>query len=178
MTVDIISISSLDCKVSAVTLANEVNDKTLSLDPASLRPVTTANPMQSLLMDPVVRLGILINKVRLENLFPSPIDIRSFEKSTGSQLPPFNKGQAEVVGDVASFNAKHGAELLNPEHDILNNPTSYPKEVVKDFVQFCRVTGFFDLSIADVILSKYDGVLHITVVDTHTLYTGKLEVFV
>lgn len=178
MTVDIISISSLDCKESAVTLANDVNDKELSINPAALQPIPAGGQYKSLLMDPVTRLGLLIKKVKLQDIFPSPIDIKPFSKSTGSQLPPFNKGEESIAGDVASFNAKHGSELLHVEKDILNNPSSYPKEWVRDFVQFCRVTGFFDLGIADVTLSKSDNVLMISVVETNTLYAGQIEVLV
>lgn len=178
MTVDIISISSLDVKESAVALANDVNDKELTIVASSLKPTPVFNQHQSLLMDPVVRLGILIKKVQLKDIFPTPLDIRSFSKQTGSQLRPFNQGSDKIKGDVASFNEKHGSELLNPEHDILNTPTEYPKGLVLDYVTFCRVTGFFDLAIADVNLRKEGEKLTITVVETNNLYGGQLEVLI
>lgn len=172
MSVDIINVNQLHLKRMALSLFNELNGTAVDVPLSNLVFEKTPATGKVLLQNPTTKTGILMNKINIKDLFPKTLNIQPFLSAL--------EGNATVLDDtdVSGLNSKHSTELVTQEADILNVPTSFDTEVVKLFVLFCRVFGFYELGIGDVTLNRREDTLTIMVVPNHTVFTGYVEVMV
>lgn len=119
--------------------------------------------------------GVLINKLDLATMFPDVIDIRPFKKLEGGQATTEYSPEA-TSAFVSEFNKELECELLLTNCDVLKRPTRYTVELLREFVLFCRVYGFWQLDASDLDMCIDNDVLHIAVVNTHEHYTGNIKV--
>lgn len=172
MNIDIVNVNKLQLKRIVVSLFNELNQTNVDVPLSNLVFEKTPAEGKVLLQNPSSKMGVLLNKINLQDLFPKMINLRPFSEPLDA-----NATLLKQI-DVAALNAKHATELVTEEADILNAPTSFDTELVKKFVLFCRVFGFYELGIGDVTLNMQDDVLTIMVVPAHTVFTGYVEVLV
>lgn len=172
MSLDIINVSDAQLKRLGLSIFNRVNQRDVDVPLSDLVFEKTTDNDKVLLQNPMTKSGILMKKIALQDIFPAGINLRPFK------IRFVKNAQEMTADDVAMINERHATDIVTIEADILDNPTSYDIELVKDFVLFCRVFGFYELGISDVTLNKYDGKLTIMVVPTHTLFTGYIEVLI
>lgn len=172
MSIDIVNVSKLQLKRIVLSLFNELNQTNVDVPLSNLVFEKTPAEGKVLLQNPTSKMGVLLNKINIQDLFPKMINLRPFTQA--------EEGNAILLeqADVPTLNAKHATELVTDEADILNAATSFDNALVKKFVLFCRVFGFYELGIGDVTLNMQDDVLTIMVVPTNTVFTGYVEVLV
>lgn len=170
MSVDIVNVSSTQIKRMALSLFNEVNGTNVDVPLSDLVFEKSPAEGKMLLQNPATKSGVLLSKINIQDLFYKSLSISNF---TGEQV-----GNVPVLGrsDIEALNDKHSTQLVVEEADILNVPTSLDAELVKKFILFCRVFGFYELGIGDVTLNMYDEKMVISVVPTHAVFTGHIEV--
>lgn len=172
MSVDIINVSLNHIKQIPIDVFNNVNKTQVSPPLTDLDFQSTGEDGTVLLNNPTCKGGVVINKIALDQLFSKEVDLRPFIKGS-------NRKTSELFANqVDDFNTKHSTEVVMVEANILNAPTVFDVELVKNFVLFCRVFGFYELGIGDVNLNQNDGKMIISVPSTHKLFTGYIEVLV
>lgn len=125
-----------------------------------------------LLQDALSKSGIIMQKFSLQSLFPSVIDIRRYKKGMLINQPKIDGVTAEEL------NNRHSTKLTVGDPDVINTASSFDPAAIRDFLTFCRVFGFFDLTLRDVHLNVMDNKLIISVNSTHDFFTGYVEVLV
>lgn len=119
--------------------------------------------------------GVLISKLDLGTMFPDVIDIRPFKKLNRTQVTAEYPPEAARTL-VSEFNKELECELLLVDCDVLKRPTQYTAELLREFILFCRVYGFWQLDASDLDMCIDNDVLYISVVNTHEHYTGNIKV--
>lgn len=171
MSIDVINVTAAHIKQLIVDLFNKINKVNSAPDLEHLS-VEKLSDNKVMLQNPMSHTGVVFNKIHLNNLFPDIVTLRNFKEGLSNQAPIL---EAEHVD---KFNTKHNRILTSVEMDILRTPTTAPLDVVKDFILFCRVFGFYELDIGDVTLMSQEGKLIISVNPTNKLFTGYIEVLV
>lgn len=119
--------------------------------------------------------GVLISKLDLATMLPDELDLRPFKNNPSQQLTA-EWPQTSLEAFVSHFNKDLHCELVGIEHDVLVRPTRYSKELLKEFILFCRVYGFWQLDSMDFDMNMDGEYLYLTVVATHERYTGHIKV--
>ncbi|QDH47162.1 hypothetical protein PQC07_gp183 [Aeromonas phage D3] len=178
MNIEISTICRKRLKRSVICLYNDLTDDTLDV---AVDPLTLHNHNDSciLVKDGLSHGGLLVDKIDLKDLFPGTLDIRHYKGQ--------NKDHHQVVMDTSQeglnrfindFSAKHDCDMVGLNHPLLNDPVSYSKELLRNFVLFCRLHGFWELDAVDLSLHMDEEKLYMTVVKTHPVYTGSIEVLI
>lgn len=172
MSVDVLNITLDDVKLAAIDMHNQINNRSenISLNHAT---ITKAPLENTLFMNTGSRgVGVLMDKILLQDILPSVIDLRPFLTPIVSVAKEFGPE------DVDGFNKRYNAEMLAVEKDILQSATNLDVELIKNWVLLCRVLGFFELDIGDVTLFMAEGKMYVSVNPTHAIYSGYVEVLV
>ncbi|QYN79981.1 hypothetical protein PQD71_gp088 [Kosakonia phage Kc263] len=172
MSIDIVNVSETRLKKLAISLFNQVNKTDVDVPLTDLSFERTTIDGKVLLQNPSTKTGVIMNKIRIEDLFPKTLDLRPFMTTFVKNAPVL------ASTDVDALNQRHATVIALQEANLLNSATMFDEALVKKFILFCRVFGFYELGIGDVTLNEYDGKMGIAVVSTHALFTGYLEVLV
>ena len=178
MSVGLIDISDKAIQGAVIRVLNELNETTLQVDLDTLEFVPGSDSYLTLL-EGGVRAGVLIGKVNISELFVSNLDLGPFKQRSlikQQVRSEYELNEAQTL--VSDFNNSRDIPLLQLAPDGYDVPEGIAEDVAKDFLLFCRVFGFWELNFQNTILNKQDGILHISVVETHPVYTGSLEVLV
>lgn len=172
MNIDPHNLTLTHFKAIGVDAFDKLNGVTTSTPPSNLIFTKSTDDEKVLLIDSLSKSGLLMNKFLLSSLFPSILDIR-----------PYKEGLFRHQKELTSFSNlaltnKYSTTLTVVDFDILDTATSFDTASVKDFLTFCRVFGFYELTLSDVHLSTIDGKLIISVNSTHDYFTGFIEVLV
>lgn len=170
MSVDIVTFLQSDLKNSIVELFNEANDTNHNPDMNIYNVNHTGDDKTIILQNPLDRRGLVADKIDVSNLFMNTIDLRTFKKKRVLQTKVIEESE------IAEFNKKHGVTLVTKKRNLDTTTGGYPPEVVADFNLFCRVTGFYELSILDVVITTDYRKMTMTVVPSHKYLTGTIEV--
>lgn len=170
MTVNIVTFLEQDLKNSVVEIFNETNETAYQPDTQLHTFVSTGDDKTVILQGPFDGRGVIVDKVNIAHLFMNTIDLKTFKTRRVQQTEVITETNIDLI------NQKHGIKLMVGKEALLPDNGRYPQNVVDDFNLFCRVTGFFELSIYDVVLSHDGHVMHISVVPSHKLFTGSIEV--
>lgn len=172
MSVDVLNITLDDVKVAAVDMYNQINNRSENISTQNATIVKA--PMEdTLYMNTGERgVGLLMDKILIQDILPTNFDLRPFKEHYLNHAREFGPE------DVEAFNKRYNAEMITAEKDILKAPTNVDKELLKDFVLFCRALGFFELDIGDVSLFMAEGKMYISVHPTNAIYAGYVEVLV
>ena len=172
MNIDPLNLTLTHLKVIGVNAFDKLNEVITTTPPGNLIFTKSTDNEKVLLIDSLSKSGLLMNKFSLSSLFPSVLDIRPYKKDLLTH-------QKELTSaSNLTLTKKYSTTLTVADPDILNTATSFDAASVKDFFTFCRVFGFYDLTLSDVHLSTIDGKLIISVNSTHDYFTGFIEVLV
>lgn len=177
MNVQVINISDTAIKDAVIRALNEVNETSLEVDLNTLNFVSGCDSHLTLL-ESGTRNGLLTSKIDLGKLFPEKLNLRIFKESKARQQLKSDYEENEAQQLVGDFNKFRNIPLLRVAPEGYSVPADVTEDVVKDFYLFCRVYGFWDLDFQNAIINKQDGVLYISAVKTHPIYTGSLEVLI
>lgn len=172
MSIDIVNVNGSRLKKMALNLFNRLNGTDADVPLTDLIFERTTIDGKVLLQNPSTKTGVIMDKIRLEDIFPKTLDLRPFMAKFVKNSPALD------ATDVTKLNERHSTIIAVEEANILNSITPFDTELVKKFVLFCRVFGFYELSIGDVTLNETNGKMGISVVSTHPVFTGHLEVLV
>jgi hypothetical protein len=172
MTIDPLNLSMMQIKSLGVAAFDKLNNVStrISLDQLSFARASVDDKV--LLQDVTSRVGVLMNKVSLGSLFPADLDIRPFKKGV------MRRQKTITAAKAVKLNNLYGTDLVVSDPDLLDTPTAFDTDSVRDFVTFCRVFGFYNLKLSEVHLVTIEGKLIISVNSTHDHFTGSLEVWV
>lgn len=170
MTIDPLNLSMMQIKSLGVAAFDKLNNVStrISLDQLSFAKASADDKV--LLQDNISRVGVVMNKVALNTLFPGTLDIRPFKRGVVRRQSVLTESRA------AKLNNLYGTDLTVVEPEVLDTATAFDRESVRDFMTFCRVFGFYNLKLSEVHLSTIEGKLIISVNSTHDYFTGSLEV--
>lgn len=172
MSVDVLNITLSDVKLAAVDMHNQINGRSDNI-PVDHVTVTKAPIEDALYMNTGSRgVGVIMDKILLQDILPSVVDLRPFK------IPTVSVGKEFGPEDVDGFNNRYNAEMLAVEKDILKSATNFDIELLKNWVLFCRVLGFFELDVGDVSLFMAEGKMYVSVNPTNAIYSGYVEVLV
>lgn len=179
MQVDILTIKESDVKKSVIKLTNMLNGTALKPNDSRLtfdRPVVDEGVI---LRDMFTTRTLLLNKININEILPSVIDLRPIKSLTKEefQLPP-ELDEDFIDEYIAAFNNKHNGNHLSKHMETSKYQTNYSDEEIYNFTLFCKTVGFFELDITECDLSINDNVMIINVNSTHPIYTGSIEVLI
>lgn len=172
MNVDAVNISDTHLKQLGITIFNHLNNTNSTIPPSSLVFLKTGSSDKVLLQNPITKVGVLMNKISLSDLFPKTLDIRPYKKGVEIKKKILDEEGARILND------KYATNVVVIDPNVLNTSTAFDIDTVRDFFTFCRVFGFYTLSLDDVHLNSVDGKLVISVNSTHDVFTGFIEVLV
>ncbi|QZA70595.1 hypothetical protein AH04_114 [Erwinia phage AH04] len=172
MNVDAVNLTLTQLKSLGLSAFNKLNGVVTSLPPSSLIFTKASADDKVLLQDVQSKAGVLMNKISLGSIFPDGIDIRPYKKAIVQEQNQVNELTA------AALNTKYATTLTVNDPDVLDTATGFDPASVRDFLTFCRVFGFYELTLNSVHLSTIDGKLIISVNSTHDYFTGFVEVLV
>lgn len=178
MNADLINVSEDVVKSCVLSVTAELNGVELSV------PVNTVHFRHSsdehlLLKDNNSVGGVALEKINLRSLLPKVMDVTPFQVvDKGSFQLDHDQPLEELQLAVNEFNDLRDIPLLGINEDVLKKVTDVPVELARNFVLFCKVHGFWLLDIGDVVLAQNENTLFITVVGTHPIYKGTVEVTV
>lgn len=172
MTVDVLNITLDDVKRAAVDMHNQINNRSENI-PVSHMTITKAPIEDALYLNTGSRgVGVIMDKILLQDILPSVVDLRPF------LTPSVSVGKEFGPEDIDVFNKRYNAEMLAVEKDILQAATTFDVDLLKNWVLFCRVLGFFELDVGDVTLFMAEGKMYVSVNPTNAIYSGYVEVLV
>lgn len=151
---------------------------------------------QPALIDFQTKDTVLHDKFDINLLVDSEYDISPFQfvDPTSFQLPELTSEE------ISEINNNVGSEIITTYQSNLGSIEKYPRETIRKFATFCRLLGFFELSLNDVTLSTNDvseptityddegneivienpideeKILTITVKSSHPLYKGSVRI--
>lgn len=160
-----------DLKGSVIDMFNDVNDSNYPNQNLTEIFQETGDDKTILMCNPIDKLGVVFDKIKLSTLFTNKVDIRTFKDRRVIQSELMTRDRLEAL------NEKHGVNIEFKKF-IPKPNSSYSKEIVDNFNLFCRATGFYELTLDDLIISMNDNVMTISVVQTNKFYTGSIEVTV
>jgi hypothetical protein len=170
--VDAVNFSLAQIKSLGINAFDRINNTQTSVALGTLAFKKATDDDKVLLQDTLSKSGILMKKISLDSIFPSGISLRPYKKSIYQEQDQIT----EAMG--VKLNTKYSTTLTVVDPNVLNTATSFDKDSVRDFMTFCRVFGFYELTLSDVHLSTVDGKLIISVNSTHDYFTGFIEVLV
>lgn len=172
MNIDSLNFTLTHLKSLGIEVFDATNNVKTNTPPNSLVFTKASSDANVLLVDTLSKSGMLMKKFQLGDLFPSVIDIRRYKKK-------ITMAQKQVdESTVDALNNKYSTSLTVTDPDILNTASSFDADSIKDFFTFCRVFGFYELTLREVHLVTIDGKLIISVNSTHDYFTGFIEVLV
>lgn len=177
MTIELSNISAERIGELVVNAVNEANNLNIQIDPGQLSMVRVAGKY-ILVKDIGDNAGVLMSKIDIKTLFPKLIDLRPFKSRT--HIPQIPRSDTPEAVEQLRNASKHkdGSFLVGTGHNVLANPTPHESPCLRDFILFCRVTGFWELDSIDVSLGYSNDKLLLTVVESHPVYIGSIEVLV
>lgn len=194
MNIDITTVCEKRVKSTISWVVNKANETQLQLDVDQLSFLPSSD-QRVLVKDISSSAGVLISKVDIAHLFSDLLDLKQFknvDKSNHQVIPDLSPEL--LTRRVSDFNQKRKFVMVNEPKELIG-PFSEPDEtLIRDFILFCKVTGFWLLSPDDVILGRtqrevatdddddgmsyIESLLSISVVATHPDYRGTIEVLV
>lgn len=176
MNINLIAINEQSLKHAIMVGCNEVNETELQVDINALR-FSPSGENQVLLSDVTSTRGVLVNKLDISTLFPCSLDISQFKHpdSWQKQLPCDSDA---LQRSLINFGYQRDNPVVEQAQSAVIVPQNVCEEVAKYFLLFCRVVGFWELKLEDVCLAFEDNKLTISVVRTHPIFTGSIEVTV
>lgn len=172
MNIDALNFTLTHLKSLGVDTFDTLNAVKTDTPPDHLGFVKSSCDDNVLLADMTSKTGLVMNKFHLTDLFPSVIDIRPYKKNV---FITENKIDSQGV-DI--LNSKYSTKLTITDPDVINTASSFDENSVRDFFTFCRVFGFYELTLREVHLVTVDSKLIISVNSTHDYLTGFIEVLV
>lgn len=169
---DVLNITSSHLKQIGVDAFNKTTQGNASPPLSQLDFKRTGDNSKVLLQDPVTKSGIVMSKIDISTIFPKTVSIQEFKTEQICTALPVYKGYA------ARMNARYSVAVVSEEIVLINANTNLSIDLIKNFVTFCRVYGFFELKLNDVNLIDDSGKLIIIVNESNPLFTGRLEVLV
>jgi hypothetical protein len=169
---DVLGVTNLHLKQIGVEAFNKLNEKNVQLILPQLNYVRTGDKDKVLLQDTVTKSGVVISKINIADIFPEIVSIQELKVKQICTALPVYEGYADKM------NSRYSVNVVSEQIELINANTSLEIGLIRDFVMFCRVYGFFELKINDVNLVKNEDKLIIVVNENHTLFTGRLEVLV
>ncbi|UOX39601.1 hypothetical protein [Aeromonas phage ZPAH34] len=173
--IDIITVNQLGLKYDVMRLFNELNETEIQTDLNGLGFVSS-NQDNVILKDLFSHRGILSKKINIGSFFPKNIDLTIFNDQT--LIKQISHSQTDMGSFVNAFPTEPNKPLVKYPESAITIPDGFDEMLVKQFYLFCRVLGFWELQISDVMLGKQDNKLTISVVNTHPIFTGTVEVTV
>lgn len=176
MSVDIVNINEHFIKKSVISLVEMVNDANLSGIDTGMVNFKHLDFNDSLLLtDGFSNLSIVGDKIDIVNIFPPNIDLQQFKQSwTNSNHTP--EITENVQEEINNFNQLYPDLRLALIADETVIPEGIDVELAKDFILFCKVTGFYELNLTDVSITREGEKVTFSVVSTHPVYKGFIEV--
>lgn len=173
--IDIITVNQLGLKYDVMRLFNELNDTEIQTDLNGLGFISSGEE-RVILKDLFSHRGILSKKINIGSFFPKNIDLTVFKDQ--GLIKQIDASQTDMGSFINAFPTEPNKPLIKYPDDVIAVPDSFDETLVKQFYLFCRVLGFWELQISDVMLGKQDNKLFISVVNTHPIFTGTVEVTV
>ncbi|QDB70273.1 hypothetical protein CF8_0105 [Aeromonas phage CF8] len=176
MNINVIAINEQSLKHAILVGCNEANETELQVDVNGLR-FSSSGEAHVLLSDVTSTRGLLVNKIDIASLFPSSLDISQFKHpdSWEKQLPCDSDA---LQRSLINFGYQRDNPVVEQAQSAVIVPQNVCEEVAKYFLLFCRVVGFWELTLEDVCLAFEDNRLSISVVRTHPIFTGSIEITV
>ncbi|WNV45835.1 hypothetical protein [Aeromonas phage AerS_266] len=173
--IDIITVNQLGLKYDVVRLINELNETEIETDLNGLGFVSSVQE-HVILKDLFSHRGVLSRKINIGAFFPKNIDLTVFnDKELVKQISP---SQTDMGSFINAFPTEPNKPLVKYPDERITVPEGFDEHLIKQFYLFCRVLGFWELQVSDVMLGKQDDKLTISVVNTHPIFTGTVEVTV
>lgn len=169
MTVELNNIDKVKIKKELIECINFVNRTNLKPEPSELLLTSSLIPNSCLLKQLDNGRGVFFNKISLNLLFPDTVDL-SFVRNNVDKETQVSKEYDIETGPSCT------RSFLKKTENNYHVPLGYDEKAVKCFYLFCKVTGFFDLSIDDVNLTRIENTLTIDVLPDHAYYKGMITV--
>lgn len=151
---------------------NKLNGTSLLVNPVILSVVESTIDGCNMIIDPVTKAGLLFERIDISTLIPEGIDISPFKDETA-----FNHQLQELTPEqIVSYNEKIQEQLVSNYENNFSNLADYDMDTLKKYAVFCRLMGFFDLDISEVVLHVSEETLGIQVKEGNKMFTGMVEV--
>lgn len=169
MKIAVLNVSESTIKTGSIKLYENGNGTEININTDSFSYFSSGTNL--VCMTKLSKRGFIHNKIELSEIFPGDIDLGKFcPGPTGQQVKTLDISYVDKVNSLIGYTA------VNKETDVFKNSTETPGSLVGKYLLFCRLTGFYEIDVSDVILTEANGKMTINVVGSNMMYKGSLEV--
>lgn len=125
-----------------------------------------------ILIDRITHTGILFDKVDISTLVDPDFDITPFK-----DVDPSTFQLKELTPDeVREWNVGKAEPIVSVYENNFSTMDGYDMDTLKKYAVFCRLLGFFDLDVTEVVLQPFDGYMTITVRGANLAFGGTARI--